>query len=161
MKKTIMILSILILTFLLTACSEEMNEEPNNREKVENIQENKTDTVDTYYEVEEMNTYSIFQFIRLKENPTTGYSWQYKVADETVAVVEDDEYVQMQVEEGIVGAGGVHTYRLSGISVGETTITFKYMRPWEGEESAVKTVTFKLVVNDNKEISVTKVEENK
>lgn len=160
MKKVLSLLAIFAVMFLLVACDNnkndiENNELPNNQDIVENGEnfvENGEE--EKFYSVDEVNNYAIFQFIRLEENPTTGYGWQYTVADENIAVVEDDEYVQNQVPEGWTGVGGEHTYRLSGISSGETTITFKYVRPWETDKAPEKEITFNLKVNENNEVLV-------
>lgn len=157
MKKFLSILAILIISFSLVACGNSKNEVknnevPNNQGAIENGE--KTAKEENFYSVDEVNNYAIFQFIRLEENPTTGYSWQYTVADDNIAVVEDDEYVENQTPEGWTGAGGEHTYRVSGISAGETTITFKYARPWEIDKAPEKEITFNLKVNENNEVLV-------
>lgn len=159
MKKILSILAILVLTFSLVACDNNEsdiinNKEPNNQDVIEIENLEKLAEEEKFYSVDEVNNYSIFQFIRLEENPTTGYGWQYTVADENIAVVEDDEYVQNQAPEGWTGVGGEHTYRLSGISAGETTITFKYVRPWETDKEPAKEITFNLKVNENNEVLV-------
>lgn len=161
MKKLLSVLAILALVFSLVACGNNKNDTKNNTEN--NEVTNKQDVIENvenpikeekFYSVDEVNNYSMFQFVRLVENPTTGYQWQYVIGDEKIAVVESDEYVPNQSEEGWVGVGGEHTYRLSGISMGETTITFKYIRPWDIEQTAAEEVTFKLKVNDKNEILI-------
>lgn len=163
MNKILSILAVLALMFSLVACGNTRKDddthgqiEIENRDNVNNEIENEVEN--DFYSVETYDTYAIYQFIRLEENPTTGYSWQYKIDDESIAVVEEDEYVQDEAPDGMTGVGGVHTYRLAGISSGETKITFKYFRPWQDESTAVKEVTFELKVNENNEILVNSIE---
>lgn len=159
MKKILSILAILVLAFSLVACDNNEsdiinNKEPNNQDVIEIENAERPVEEEIFYSVDEINNYAMLQFIRLEENPTTGYQWQYTVADKNVAVVEDDEYVQKQAPQGWTGVGGEHTYRLSGISAGETTITFKYVRPWETDKEPAKEITFSLKVNENNEILI-------
>lgn len=85
--------------------------------------------------------------IELEENPTTGFSWKYNEYDTSILELLDDEYMPDSVETDIVGSGGIHHYEFRGLSEGETTLTFKYIKSWEGEESAEDTKTFKVVVD--------------
>lgn len=159
MKKVFGIILMMLLSISLIACSNQEAEQNDNQVMEEsNVQAEETineEVKETYFNVEDLNKYDMFQFIRLEENPTTGFSWTYKFDDDVIACVEDDEYVQNHSEEGIVGAGGEHTYRLSGLLEGTTIVTFKYMRPWEGEESVTKAVTFGVSVNADKQIAIT------
>ena len=70
--------------------------------------------------------------ITLVSNPTTGYSWQVMEIDETLLLQKGDpEYKQSPGTEGLVGAGGVETFRFEAIGSGETALTLGYMRAWE------------------------------
>lgn len=84
--------------------------------------------------------------IELEENPTTGFSWIFEY-DPTVLELIDDEYQPDRAETAISGSGGIHHYEFKGLSEGETTLTFKYLKSWEGEESAEDTKTFEVDVN--------------
>lgn len=78
--------------------------------------------------------------ITLDENPTTGYTWTYKIEDENVAKFVSDEYVAPKGDKA--GEGGTHTYEFAGVKKGETTITFTLKRSWEENEAAqTKNVT--------------------
>lgn len=84
--------------------------------------------------------------IMLSGNPTTGYSWNYEVSDEAVAAPVCGSYVS-QAGEGIVGGGGTYSWDFKALTAGESTITFKYYRTWEGQASAVQTVVYRVTVS--------------
>ena len=168
MKKLVLGALALLVALSLVACGEVENEvidEPNNNEVVDVIEENNNApeidepevNEEVSGEVVEEKEFDVVKVITLAENPTTGYTWSYAIADETVAVVEGDEYTPAQVEEGMVGAGGSHAYRVSGLKEGETTITFTYARSWESGEEPANTATYTLKVNANNEISVVEI----
>jgi len=85
--------------------------------------------------------------IELEENPTTGFSWKCDEYDTSILELLEDEYLPASVETDIVGSSGIHHYAFKGLSEGETTLTFKYIKAWEGDESAEDTRTFKVVVD--------------
>lgn len=65
-----------------------------------------------------------YEYIRLQENASTGYTWEYVIDEDGVFEVESNEYTQPETDEPIVGAPGYRTFRLVGTKEGETTITF-------------------------------------
>jgi len=82
--------------------------------------------------------------INLDENITTGYSWNYKIDDETVVKLFKDEY--QEPSSKLIGASGTHQFIFVGEKKGDATITFKYYRIWEGEESSVEVKEFNVKV---------------
>lgn len=139
----------------------DLNKETNN--KYNEISENEKQeildnsfTKDSYFSQEEMKKFETTQVISLEENPTTGYTWHYRFGEDGIAVVEDDEFVANNTE-GLVGAGGIHTYRLSGVKPGETGIKFEYRRAWEDKEP-IKIISYEITVDENNQIAIT--EEN-
>ncbi|MDD1645617.1 MAG: protease inhibitor I42 family protein, partial [Methanomicrobiales archaeon] len=66
--------------------------------------------------------------IRLKENPTTGYSWQVQVT-EGLSIVHD-EYIPDKVPAGMVGSGGTHSWTVQPQDAGTFTFSAIYMQPW-------------------------------
>ena len=80
----------------------------------------------------------------LDENITTGYSWNYKIDNEEVVKFLKDEHIELSTK--LIGASGEHKYVFSGEKKGEATITFKYYRVWEDEESSVDMKEFKIKV---------------
>lgn len=74
--------------------------------------------------------------IELPENPTTGFSWSFK--SEKGELIEPVENRFMSGDSGsIVGAGGIHRWVFRGLLEGESRLTFRYFRAWEGEESSI------------------------
>lgn len=85
--------------------------------------------------------------VSVSENASTGYKWQYKIADEKIAVLSEDEYIYT-APAGMVGAAGTRIYTFKGVSEGSTYITLKYVREWEPVPA--RTIVIKLTVNANK-----------
>ncbi len=68
--------------------------------------------------------------IILKSNPTTGYQWQFaNPLDESTLKLISSEYLADKTE--LVGVGGKQVWRFRALKPGETSISFKYVRPWE------------------------------
>lgn len=166
MKKTFfifyLVLIFLVLLFVLCGCN---NTKVNNSTNLELTPEDDLFVNNTDSQLEETSEdvkieetsekFSVTKTIWLKENPTTGYRWSYKIEDESVAVVEGDEYTTTNTNEGIAGASGVHAFRLSGLKEGQTTITFNYSRSWESVQP-LKTEVFSITVNSDSLITIEK-----
>lgn len=73
--------------------------------------------------------------VELESNPTTGCSWKAEIADEKIAVLENDEYVQDEAEPGMTGVGGVQTLTFRILKEGKTEIELVYGRHWKGGET--------------------------
>lgn len=169
MKRYLSVLIAVVMIFVLVGCNnsnqdEEKNLNTNLNEKtnieLEDTTSEEKEKNNDEVEVEkhfdsDVNTYALYQFVRLEENPTTGYTWTYSFDDNTIACVEDDEYTQNVMGEDFVGVGGVHTYRLAGLAKGETTVKFDYMRSWEGPESSISTIVFGISIDENNQITIT------
>lgn len=154
MKKFMSVFLVLVLAFSLVACQNNDKElEKDNIVEEKNENEN-NEPKEILYLADNFASYAINHVIRLQEMPSSGYSWQYKIDDESVAVIEEDEFVQNEAPEGMTGVGGLHSFKVVGVSQGETKITFKYLRSWEDESTAIKELTFDLKVNENNEISI-------
>jgi inhibitor of cysteine peptidase len=84
--------------------------------------------------------------VSLESNPTTGYSWQ--VADLNDAVLQQLGEVEFKQagEEGLVGAGGIETFRFESVCAGETSLELKYVRPWEEGVPPEKIFTIQVVI---------------
>ena len=79
-------------------------------------------------------------------NPTTGYSWQVMDIDNVILVQDgDSEFTQASNSEGLVGAGGMETFRFEAIGVGEATLELGYMRPWESVQP-LETFSIRVIV---------------
>lgn len=78
-------------------------------------------------------------FLRLKENPTTGYSWELNLTQGLNEI--SGEYYPPEQPEGVkrplVGAGGVRLWEIKAVAEGSQQVKGIYKRPWEnttGEE---------------------------
>ncbi|MBO6281325.1 MAG: protease inhibitor I42 family protein [Alphaproteobacteria bacterium] len=67
--------------------------------------------------------------IKLAENPTTGYSWQFEVTPENNIEVISAKYIAPRTT--LIGAGGTKEYKFEVKNTGRTTINGYYVRPWE------------------------------
>lgn len=80
--------------------------------------------------------------IQLKENPTTGYSWNVTVT-EGLSIIHD-EFIAPDTR--LVGAGGEHVWTLEAVGLGEQIFYGVYHRPWEPENPEDATYTVKYLV---------------
>jgi inhibitor of cysteine peptidase len=71
--------------------------------------------------------------LRLKENPTTGYSWELNLSQGLNNI--SGKYYPPEQPEGIkkplVGAGGVHVWEIKAVAEGSQQVTGIYKRSWE------------------------------
>ncbi|HXV46467.1 MAG TPA: SIMPL domain-containing protein [Nitrososphaera sp.] len=72
--------------------------------------------------------------VSLDSNPSTGYEWQVRSMDETIAKLVNDEYIPP--ESGLLGAGGRQVLTFEALEEGKTTIVLEYVRSWEPESPA-------------------------
>ena len=93
--------------------------------------------------------------IELGGNPTTGYTWNYQIADK--AVIKVDEEIRYLGKKGVVGAPSKFTYTVHSLKAGSTTIKFEYKRPWE-QTPADKVVIYEVSVGQKGEIEVKEIE---
>jgi inhibitor of cysteine peptidase len=73
-------------------------------------------------------------YLRLEENPTTGYSWELNLSPGLDNV--SGMYYPPASEKGeqpLVGAGGVHLWEIKAASEGDQQVTAVYRRSWENE----------------------------
>lgn len=83
--------------------------------------------------------------IILKSNPTTGYQWQIaKPLDESTLKLISSEYLADKTE--LVGVGGKQIWRFKTLKSGQTSISFKYVRPWEKNTPPQNEESFVIVI---------------
>jgi predicted secreted protein len=78
--------------------------------------------------------------VTLKENPTTGFSWNATVTSGLEIISSD--YQQDKAPEGMVGVGGMRTWVVLAKDTGDQKFSATYRRSWEpvtGNESAFAT----------------------
>ena len=85
--------------------------------------------------------------VALYSNPTTGFAWdEPEVSDETVLPLHARQFVSLRGEpDPPLGSPGQDVFTFEAVSKGQSTVTFRYSRPWEGGQRSVW--TFTLVVN--------------
>jgi len=71
--------------------------------------------------------------INLEANPTTGYSWKEEY-DNSFLKLTNAEYTSTINATGLVGSGGIQTYRFKALRLGQTSMTLSYRRPWEDQD---------------------------
>ncbi len=67
--------------------------------------------------------------LRLPENPSMGYGWEFNTTPGLV--ITSDEYTPNQTGGQVVGAGGYHTWYMTATAEGIQTVSSIYKRPWE------------------------------
>jgi inhibitor of cysteine peptidase len=67
--------------------------------------------------------------VALPENPTTGYRWQLHTPVGPVLEVEDDSFVGSA--PGLIGAGGLRSWRFRALKAGLAHLTIDNRRSWE------------------------------
>ncbi len=89
--------------------------------------------------------------VKLEGNPTTGYSWNYKIQDATVLKNVEEDYVQDE-NDNMVGVGGVYIFDFEALKEGTTKITFNYSRSWEQEN--IYEIIYEVSVDKNNKITI-------
>lgn len=69
--------------------------------------------------------------VRLKGNPTTGYTWGWEMQGDCLTEVEQENYLPDETEEDMAGVGGVFEYRFAPAQDGTAHLHFYYERSWE------------------------------
>lgn len=69
--------------------------------------------------------------IKLAENPTTGYSWQFEINPENQNVINVISSKYLKQVTTLIGAGGTKEYKFEVKNAGQITINGYYVRPWE------------------------------
>lgn len=82
--------------------------------------------------------------IKLRENPSTGYSWELEPLPDYVTVVKS-QYTPSSTD--LAGAPGTHTWILKSSQAGKFTIIAVYRRSWEAENAQEERRTFRITVN--------------
>lgn len=74
--------------------------------------------------------------LRLKSNPTTGYSWLQVKSDSSKGLDSLKVIFERPKSSrpGLTGASGVEVWRFKAVQKGSYMLTFIYKRPWENAE---------------------------
>jgi inhibitor of cysteine peptidase len=84
-------------------------------------------------------------YVRLAENPTTGYRWIVLPGAESVLPLRNDDF-QQDVSGGI-GSGGVRSFRFEVIDLGTAQLELVLRPEWEPASSAQKQYRLTVVVS--------------
>ena len=83
--------------------------------------------------------------ITLGANKTTGYEWQFtNPLDGSMVQLISSEYLTRKTK--LLGAGGKQVWVLKALKTGKTSISFKYIRPWEKEKLLVDEAFFTIAI---------------
>jgi inhibitor of cysteine peptidase len=77
--------------------------------------------------------------ISLKANRTTGYKWTASYDKKFLKLKRETYNRDTSSPKPRVGVGGTTTFSFLPLKTGETSINFRYERPWEKEVSDKKT----------------------
>lgn len=84
-------------------------------------------------------------FIVMASNRTTGFSWQIaKPINEKVVKLLGSEY--FPAKSDLVGAGGKEVWTFTAVAAGQTTISLKYIRPWEKGKPPKQEAAYTVIV---------------
>lgn len=99
----------------------------------------------------------------LEGNATTGYSWGYKVKDNTIVQYVSDEYKQNETAPNqmmMTGVGGKHTFVFKALKQGTTYVTFDYAQHWKnGNKNGVRVLM--IMVDDKLNATAAEVKRDK
>jgi inhibitor of cysteine peptidase len=82
--------------------------------------------------------------LRLPENPSTGYRWTIDTLDPAHVKISETGFRGTDS----VGGGGDAYWRLRGAAAGETALTLKRWRSFEGDRSVVERFAVTLQITD-------------
>lgn len=72
-------------------------------------------------------------YLKLKENPTTGYFWELKLSQglNNISGKYYPPETSNESQQPLVGAGGVHIWEIKAVTEGSQQVKGIYKRPWE------------------------------
>lgn len=87
--------------------------------------------------------------IVLEENPSTGYRWTYKIANDGILNSAGDKYVAPDFSGKVAptGAPGTRIFTFDANKPGKTKLIFEYERSWE--DSSIEKITVNVTVADD------------
>ncbi len=82
--------------------------------------------------------------IKLEENPSTGFNWQWTVSPDDLIILDLDQFIPSKTED-TVGVEGLHEYKFKAYKTGDAVIRFDYYQPWE-PDNIEKTYVYSIKV---------------
>ncbi|QLY30097.1 protease inhibitor I42 family protein [Nocardia huaxiensis] len=74
--------------------------------------------------------------VRLKSNPSTGYSWGIQSEDQSILMQDGEPGYEQDPGPSMPGKGGTAVWAFRAITAGTTTLEMVYARPWEPASDA-------------------------
>ena len=98
-----------------------------------------------------------------ESNPSTGFDWSWEIDHEAVVAVSA-AYVPVMYYDvpdimPPVGGGGRTRFQLTGLTPGETTITFAYKRFWR-EDTPIREVICRVSVDEELNVTILSSKDN-
>ena len=84
--------------------------------------------------------------IKLKSNPTTGYSWSYIDDESGILKKVSNEYEQDKTNGNLIGSGGTELWTFKAIKKGGIILKFHYARPWEKDVPPIEETNYQITV---------------
>ena len=94
--------------------------------------------------------------VKLKGNPTTGYTWICEISPEGVVAERSNEYVSNLNLFGASGVGGTFVFTFEAVAAGEADITFSYLRVWE-DNPPIDVVVYRATVDARGNLTLVEV----
>ena len=142
MKSIILLAAVAVfaVAILVVACSKSKNATPSNPSS------------EKFADVDEKNSGDTIHIlpgetirVRLRSNPSTGFSWALGPIEEGVFDVESTFEADPH-REYEAGYGGCEIWKFKAERSGETEISLVYARPWEDDKPAAKTFGLHVVI---------------
>ena len=83
--------------------------------------------------------------LRLEENPTTGYQWEIEELDNGMIELTSSSFDLKS--DSAIGGGGIRIFRYDAKKPGDTRISLKLWRSWEGDSSIMERFQVMLKIN--------------
>lgn len=127
--KKLLILNLIALSFSLGLAAEShCNQMPNMRKPLPSEWEAVAPAVKTSQKNHlELTVGESSDEIKLKSNPSTGYSWKYVCNDKEKLEIKKEHVRQ---STNMVGAGGTDVFTITAKEPGDVVCTFEYGRSW-------------------------------
>lgn len=90
--------------------------------------------------------------LRLPENPSTGYSWNFQVFDLDYLEIIGDGFFYPQDGQNMLGRPGLRVFTLRAVDGGSTMVKLSYWRPWEGIKSRIDKFVINIEIKADEEV---------
>ena len=84
-------------------------------------------------------------FVELPANPSTGYQWQVDFDTKLIKLINTS--FSQAVGKEVAGQEQVQTFEFQPLEKGKTSITFRYVRPWETSTPPSEVKNFEVTID--------------